>query len=56
MSDRFERIFEVLRSRLPNKDDVELLETLIEAHREGGKDAVRSRIEEMIKTLEGGLA
>ena len=51
MVDTYERILRELSRKLPNKEDVELLETLISSLREGGQEQAEKTIKSMIKNL-----
>ncbi len=44
-------IYEDLSGQLPSKQDKELLKTLLVALREGGKDLVAEKLEEIIADL-----
>ena len=53
MPDAYDRIFQELSRRLPNKDDIELLQTLLESLRKGGREEAETEIKDMIKKLAG---
>ena len=51
MPDTFDKLYEGLNGQLPNKQDKELLKTLLDALRDGGKQAVVDKIDEIIDDL-----
>ncbi len=51
MPDTFDKLYEDLSGELPNKQDKELLKTLLDALRDGGKQAVVDKIDEIIDDL-----
>jgi len=53
MSDVYENIFRELSKKLPRKEDVDLLRTLLDAQREGGGGAVKKKIKMLIQEIVG---
>jgi hypothetical protein len=53
MADKDEKLFVEISKRLPRQEDKDLLTSLLDTYRTGGKEAVDSKIEEMIKKLVG---
>jgi hypothetical protein len=53
LTDIYDQIYQAIAPRLPRKGDAELLKLLLDRQREGGKEAVEQKIEELIKKLEG---
>ena len=53
--DVYDRLYEELAKRLPNKDDAELLRGLIGTLRIGGKEGVKEEIDKLINALEGEI-
>ena len=51
LPDKFDKLYDDLSLQLPNKQDKELLKTLISALRDGGKEMVLRRIDEIIDDL-----
>jgi len=51
LPDTFDKLYEGLNGQLPNKQDKELLKTLLDALRDGGKQAVVDKIDEIIDDL-----
>jgi hypothetical protein len=47
------KLFAEISRRLPRQEDKDLLNSLLNTYRSGGKEAVDSKIEEMIKKLVG---
>jgi hypothetical protein len=47
------KLFAEISKRLPRQEDKDLLTSLLDTYRSGGKEAVDSMIEEMIKKLAG---
>ena len=53
MSDVYENISRELSKKLPRKEDVDLLEMLLDVQREGGGEAVRKTIKALIQGIVG---
>ena len=53
MNDVYENIFRELSKKLPRKDDVYLLKTVLDVQREGGGGAVKKKIKMLIKEIVG---
>ncbi|MEM2927129.1 MAG: hypothetical protein QW220_06260 [Candidatus Bathyarchaeia archaeon] len=53
MDDPYLRLFYELEKRLPEKEDAELLKTLLEDMERGGKEAAIQRIRSLIRQLAG---
>lgn len=53
MPDLFDSIYEELSKKLPRNDDRKLLRMLLDAQREGGKDAVKKIINMMLEEIAG---
>jgi hypothetical protein len=51
LPDRFDKLYDDLSVQLPNKQDKELLKTLLGALREGGKEMVMEKMDEIIDDL-----
>lgn len=51
--DVYDRLYEELTKRLPNKGDAELLKGLIEILRKDGKKSVIEELDKMVDTLAG---
>ncbi len=51
MPDSYDRILQVLSKKLPNKEDVELLESIVNSLRKGGRDEAESNLKALIKKL-----
>lgn len=54
MSDIYEQIYQALTPKLPRKEDADLLRFLLDAQKEGGKEAVKALIEKLIEEIEEG--
>ena len=53
MNDVYENIFRELSNKLPRKEDVDLLKTLLAVQREGGGEAVKKKIKTLIQEMVG---
>jgi|GEM_PF-3970458 hypothetical protein len=53
MSDPYARLLDELGKRLHEKEDVELLERLLEDLRQGGKEAAIDKIQSLVRKLAG---
>jgi len=53
MNDAYENIFRELSKKLPGKEDVDLLRTLLDVQRKGGGGAVKKKIKMLIKEMAG---
>lgn len=54
MPDKYEQIHQALKPKLPRKEDADLLRVLLDAQKEGGKEAVKALIEKLIEEIEEG--
>jgi hypothetical protein len=53
VADIYSRIYQAISSKLTRKEDIEILALILKRQREGGKEAVKQMISELIKKLEG---
>jgi len=53
MNDVYENIFKELSKKLPRKEDIDLLKTLLDIQREGGGEAVKKKIKTLIQEIAG---
>lgn len=53
MNDVYENIFRELSKKLPRKEDIDLLKTLLDVQREGGGVAVKKKIKMLIQEIVG---
>lgn len=53
MNDVYEKIFGELSKKLPRKEDVDLLKTLLDVQREGGGAAVEKKLKMLIQEIVG---
>ena len=53
MNDVYENIFEELSKKLPRKEEIDLLRTLLDVQREGGGKAVKKKIKTLIQEIVG---
>ena len=51
MPDKLDKLYDDLSGLLPNKQDKDLLKTLLSALREGDKDSVVEKMDEIIEDL-----
>lgn len=50
----FDKLYKEMAEQLPREDDKELLKSLLEAQREGGKQGLEERILSLVEKLAGG--
>lgn len=53
MNDVYDNIFRELAKKLPRKEDVDLLKTLLDVQREGGGKAVKKKLKMFIQEMVG---